>query len=60
MKDMARIRKISKIASEGGLGAVPVDITTPSRYETENGEKYRYDWYKYYDGIRSFYEWYED
>ncbi len=61
--DMARIRKIYKIASDGGLGAVPVDWlshNTPCRYKTASGEEYYYDWYKYYDGIRSFYGVYED
>ena len=62
-EDLKRIRKIFKIASEGGLGAVPTDWlghNITSKYVSENGENFNYDWYSYYDGIRSFYTWYDD
>jgi len=57
-EEMARIRKIYRIASEGGLGAIPTDWlghNICSRFKTPDGELFRYDWYKYYDGVRSFY-----
>lgn len=60
--DLKRVRRIYKIASEGGINAIPTDWlahNTPSRFETDDGKKFHYDWYEYYDGIRSFYEWYE-
>ena len=59
-KDLARIRKIYKTASEGGIGAVPdkwVGNNAPSRFTAPSGEKFDYDWYKVYDGIRTFYTW---
>jgi alpha-galactosidase len=59
-KDLARIRKIYKTASEGGIGAVPdkwVGNNAPSKFTAPNGEKFDYDWYKVYDGIRTFYTW---
>jgi hypothetical protein len=59
-KDLTRIRSIYKTASLGGIGAVPdrwVGNNVPSKFTAENGEKFEYDWYKVYDGIRTFYTW---
>nr|MBQ4318491.1 hypothetical protein [Clostridia bacterium] len=59
--EMKRIRGIYKIASEGGRGAIPekwVGQNNPSHYITEDGERFAYDWYKVYDGVRSYYSWY--
>ena len=59
-KDLSRIRNIYKTASQGGIGAVPdkwVGNNAPSKFVTSCGEKYEYDWYKIYDGVRTFYTW---
>jgi len=60
--EMTRIRKIYKIASEGGRGAIPekwVGQNAPSHFVTEDSEKFAYDWYRVYDGVRTFYSWYK-
>ena len=57
---MARIRRIYRIASEGGLGAEPTDWlghNTVSRFETPDGRVFEYDWYREYRGVRRFYQW---
>lgn len=59
-KDLSRIRAIYKTASLGGIDAVPnkwVGNNVPSKFTAKNGEKFEYDWYKVYDGIRTFYTW---
>ena len=59
-KDLVRIRSIYKTASEGGIDAVPekwVGNNVPSRFVTKSGERFEYDWYKVYDGARTFYTW---
>ena len=58
--EMARIRKIYRIASEGGLGAYPrrfVGENTPAHFVTQDGRSFDYDWYSYYDGRRSGWTW---
>lgn len=55
--DLSRIRDIYRIASKGGIGAVPADWlghNVCSRFETPDGQKFSYDWYQYYDGVRNF------
>ncbi len=59
-EEINRIRKIFKIASEGGKGAIPKDWighSTPSVFETTDGGKFIMDWYSIYDGVRDFYTW---
>ncbi len=58
--DLARIRGIYKIASEGGSDAVPTDWlmhNNPSHFIDRDNKRYDYDWYKVYDGVRSHYTW---
>jgi len=58
--EMKRIRAIYKIASEGGKGAVPekwVGINNLTHFITPDGERYAYDWYRDYNGVRSIYSW---
>ncbi len=57
---MKRIKEIFKIASLGGLNAVPtkwVGQNVMSRFKTPDGREFNYDWYREYDGVRSFYTW---
>ena len=59
-EEMARIRKIYKIASEGGAGAVPTDWlgnNEPSKFLCADGKQVAFDWYRVYDGVRNFYKW---
>lgn len=59
-KDLTRIREIYRIASQGGIGAVPCDWlghNVCAHYTIPGGKKVFYDWYKTYDGVRSFWEW---
>ncbi len=59
-KEMNRIRQIYKVASEGGLGAVPADWlgnNEPSHFVCPDGRAFTFDWYRIYDGVRSFYTW---
>jgi transcriptional regulator with XRE-family HTH domain len=59
-EDLARIRGIYKIASEGGSDAVPTDWlmhNNPSHFIDRYNKHYDYDWYKVYDGVRSHYTW---
>ena len=59
-ESMARIRSIYKIASEGGLGAIPEDWVghhEPSVYTTADGRRFAFDWYSVYNGSRNFYTW---
>ena len=61
-EEMARIQRIYKIASEGGLGAVPTDWlghNEPSAYRTRDGRMIFYDWYGFYRGVRSFVTWFD-
>ncbi|MBO7762791.1 MAG: hypothetical protein J6T24_08335 [Clostridia bacterium] len=58
--EMARIRKIYKIASCGGLGAYPrrfVGENSPAHFLCPDGTTYDYDWYSYYDGRRQYWTW---
>ena len=58
--EIKRIREIYRIASEGGRGAIPekwVGVNNPSHFVTPDGERFAYDWYRGYDGVRSFYSW---
>ena len=58
--DMTRIRKIYRMASEGGRGAVPTDWlchNVQSKYVMQDGERFDIDWYKTYDGTRMIYTW---
>lgn len=58
--EMNRIMGIYEIASKGGLGAKPTDWlghNVMSRYETPDGKKFNFDWYRGYDGVRTFYTW---
>lgn len=58
--DMARIREIYRVASQGGKGAVPTDWlghNAYARFETTEGEQFQYDWYRVYNGVRSFWTW---
>ena len=58
--EMKRIQKIFKIASQGGKGAVPADWlghNMISRFILPDGKEIKFDWYKGYDGVRSYYEW---
>ncbi len=57
---MAKIKEIFKIASKGGLGAVPekwVGQNIMSFFKTPDGTRYAYDWYREYDGVRNHYKW---
>ena len=59
-EEMARIRKIFKVASEGGFGAIPADWLghqEPSVFETADGRRFSFDWYSDYRGVRQFYSW---
>lgn len=59
-RDLTRVREIYRIASKGGAGATPTDWlghNVCAKYETPSGKKFTYDWYKPYDGVRSFWEW---
>ena len=58
--EMARIRKIYAIASEGGLGAYPrryVGENAPAHFVTPDGKAFDYDWFSYYDGRRVGWTW---
>jgi len=55
--EMTRIREIFRIASQGGAGAIPTDWlghNICSQFETPDGDLFRYDWYRHYDGVRTF------
>ena len=59
-EEMARIRKIYRIASEGGLGAYPrrfVGENAPARFVTPEGMSFDYDWFSYYGGRREGWTW---
>ena len=59
-KDLSRIRRIYKTASEGGKGATPdrwVGNNAPSSFTNNCNEKIKCDWYKVYDGVRTFITW---
>ncbi len=59
-EQMSRIRGIYKTASQGGLGATPVDWlahNVASKYRTPDGTELNYDWYRKYDGTRSYHLW---
>ncbi|MBO7176507.1 MAG: hypothetical protein J6W14_03975, partial [Clostridia bacterium] len=59
-EEMARIRGIFKIASQGGLGAIPTDWLghqEPTTFETADGRRFVFDWYSDYRGVRQFYSW---
>ena len=59
-EEMARIRRIYKTASEGGLGATPADWLgrrEPSEFVTPDGRRFVFDWYSDYLGVRQFYTW---
>ncbi len=54
---MTKIKEIFKIASKGGLGAVPekfVGQNILSFFKTPDGKQYSYDWYREFDGVRTF------
>ena len=58
--EMARIRKIYRTASEGGLSAYPrryVGENEPSHFITPDGRTFDYDWFSYYDGRRNGWTW---
>ena len=58
--EMSRIRKIFRTASMGGKRATPSDWlchNVQSKYTTEDGEKFFFDWYKTYNGTRMIYDW---
>ena len=58
--EMARIRGIYRTASQGGCGAIPTDWLghrEPTTYETADGRRFVFDWYKEYLGVRQFYTW---
>lgn len=58
---MSRIRNIYATASRGGLGAFPADWlghNVISTYQTPDGRKFNFDWYRVYDGVRSYYTWF--
>ena len=58
--EMTRIRKIYRIASEGGLGAYPrrfIGENEPAHFITPDGKTFDYDWYSYYDGRRVGWTW---
>ena len=60
-EQMKRIQGIYRIASQGGLGAVPTDWlghNTMSSFETPDGRKFNFDWYRVHEGVRTFYGWY--
>ena len=60
-EQMKRIQGIYRIASQGGLGAVPTDWlghNTMSSFETPDGKKFNFDWYRVHEGVRTFYGWY--
>ena len=57
---MARIRSIYKVASQGGLGAMPEDWLghhEPSVFTAADGRRFAFDWYGIYNGARTFYTW---
>ena len=59
-EEMARIRGIFRIASQGGLGAIPTDWLghqEPAAFETADGRLFVFDWYSDYRGVRQFYSW---
>ena len=59
-KDMERIRRIYKIASEKGKDAYPIDWlghNSASKYKCNDGEIFDIDWYKTYDGCRLIFDW---
>ncbi len=59
-EEMGRIRGIYRVASEGGNGAIPVDWLghqEPSIFETADGFRFTFDWYREYGGVRRFYTW---
>ena len=59
-EEMARIRRIYKTASEGGLSAYPrrfVGENAPAHFLTPGGRAFDYDWYSYYDGRRNGWTW---
>ncbi len=59
-EEMARIRRIYRIASEGGCGAYPrrfVGENAPAHFICPDGSTYDYDWYSYYDGRRQYWTW---
>ena len=59
-ESMARIREIYKIASMGGLGAMPADWLghrEPASFVTSDGKRFDFDWYSDYYGSRNFYTW---
>lgn len=59
-EEMARIRRIFRTASEGGLGAYPrrfVAENAPAHFLTPDGRTFDYDWYSYYDGRRNGWTW---
>lgn len=60
-ESMARIRKIYKVASEGGLGAIPTDWVghhEPTSFEAADGRRFIFDWYGDYCGVRQYYTWF--
>ena len=60
--EMAIIREIYKIASQGGWGAVPTDWLgndEPSHFATPDGKEFIFDWYRVYDGVRHIHGWSE-
>ena len=57
---MKRIRRIYRLASEGGREAYPTDWlghNAASKYKCNDGENFEIDWYKTYDGVRLNFEW---
>ena len=59
-KDLSRVRRIFKTASEGGSAAVPdrwVGNNAPSSFTNKDNEKIKCEWYKVYDGVRTFTTW---
>ena len=59
-EEMARIRRIYRIASMGGLAARSeryVGDNMPSHFITPDGTRFTYDWYSYYDGRRNGWTW---
>lgn len=59
-EQMKRIQSIYRIASAGGNRAYPVDWlghNVASVYRTPDGREFNFDWYRVYDGVRTYYTW---
>ncbi len=60
LPEMVRIRGIYRMAAMGGVHARPNDWlgnNEPCRFGTADHREYRFDWYRAYDGVRTYYTW---